>query len=116
MNIEELRDYCLRKKHATEGFPFDEKILVFKVAGKIFALTNLETFPAYVNLKCSPAYALELREVYPWVQPGYHSNKKHWNTIVYENFSDKFLKKLIDHSYDKVVEGMSKKMRSALNL
>jgi predicted DNA-binding protein (MmcQ/YjbR family) len=116
MNIEELRDYCLRKKHATEEFPFDEKTLVFKVAGKIFALTGLETYPPSINLKCSPAYALELREAYPCVQPGYHSNKKHWNTIVYENFSEKLLKNLIDHSYDKVVEGMSRKMRLALHL
>ena len=116
MNIEELRDYFLKKKHVTEEFPFDEKTLVFKVAGKIFALTSLETFPSSVNLKCSPSYALELREAYPDIQPGYHSNKKHWNTIFYENFSEKLLKKLIDHSYDKVVEGMSKKMRLALLL
>lgn len=116
MNIEELRDYCLTKKHVTEEFPFDEKTLVFKVAGKIFALIGLETFPSAVNLKCNPVYALELREAYPCVQPGYHMNKKHWNTIVYENFSEKLLKKLIDHSYDKVVEGFSKKRRLALQL
>jgi predicted DNA-binding protein (MmcQ/YjbR family) len=69
-----------------------------------------------VNLKCNPAYALELREAHPCVYPGYHMNKKHWNTIVYKNFSEKLLKKLIDHSYEKVVEGMSKKRRSELSL
>lgn len=80
MNIEELREYCISKKDVTESFPFDETTLVFKVRGKMFALTDLEG-ELSINLKCDPDLAIELREKYPAVQPGYHMNKKHWNTI-----------------------------------
>ena len=80
MNIEELRDYCLSLPGADESFPFDETTLTFKVNGKIFALTDLEP-PLSVNLKCDPELAIELREHYPSVLPGYHMNKKHWNTV-----------------------------------
>ena len=81
MNIEEYRSYCLAKKGVIEEFPFDNETLVFKVAGKMFALTNVSTF-ASINLKCDPEKAVELRDQYPAVLPGYHMNKKHWNTIL----------------------------------
>ncbi len=117
MNIEELREYCLSKPQVTEGFPFDETTLVFKVGGKLFALTGLNRTPAAVNLKCDPEYALELRDSYENILPGYHMNKKHWNTVEYEyNLSDKLLKELIDHSYDLVVKSLTKKVRTELNL
>src|SRR5438132_795469 len=81
MDLEEFREYCLAKGGVTEGTPFGETVLVFKVAGKIFALAALDEIPATVNLKCDPDVALELRDRYEQVQPGYHMNKKHWNTV-----------------------------------
>ena len=100
MDIESLREYCLSKKHAGESFPFGEDTLVFKVSGKIFALVNLDG-DLSINLKCDPAYALELREKYPSVIPGYHMNKKHWNTIILDgSVPDREVFKWIDHSYD----------------
>ncbi|MDR9487777.1 MmcQ/YjbR family DNA-binding protein [Salibacter sp.] len=80
MNIEELRDYCLAKPATSEGMPFDDEVLVFKVAGKMFALVNINKFES-INLKCDPDEALELRAQYPEVKPGYHMSKKHWNTV-----------------------------------
>ena len=115
MNIEKFREYCLSKKGVEEGFPFDEDTLVFKVLGKMFALTGLERSPFCVNLKCDPTYALELREQYPEIQPGYHMSKKHWNTVNFEGgLKDKFLCELIDHSYDCVVKKMKKADRELL--
>jgi len=81
MDLEKFREYCLTKAQVTEGTPFGEDILVFKVAGKIFALAALDEVPAKVNLKCDPDLALELRDRYEQVWPGYHMNKKHWNTV-----------------------------------
>lgn len=108
MNIEEYRDYCITKKAVTESFPFNETVLVFKVAGKMFALTDLNP-PFKINLKCDPERALELREKYPCVLPGYHMNKKLWNTIAIDGtLSDDFLKGLIDHSYDLIVASLPK--------
>lgn len=108
MNIEEFRDYCITKKAVTESFPFNETVLVFKVAGKMFALTDL-TPPFKINLKCDPERALELREKYPCVLPGYHMNKKLWNTIAIDGtLSDDFLKELIKHSYDLIVASLPK--------
>jgi len=103
MNIEEFRIYCLQKNDVTECFPFDEQTLVFKVKGKMFALTDLmESFS--INIKCDPDKAIELREHYSCVLPGYHMNKKHWNTIIIDgSIPDKLLKEWIDHSYDLVV-------------
>jgi predicted DNA-binding protein (MmcQ/YjbR family) len=102
MNIEILREYCLSKPQATEGFPFGEDTLVFKVNGKIFALANLDG-DLSVNLKCDPQLALELRELYSAVTPGYHMNKKHWNTVILDgSVPDKEIMKWIDHSYDLV--------------
>jgi predicted DNA-binding protein (MmcQ/YjbR family) len=102
MEIILLREYCIRKDEVTEGFPFGEDTLVFKVKGKIFALANLGG-DLSVNLKCDPAYALELREKYPSVIPGYHMNKKHWNTVIIDgSIPDKEVLLWIDHSYNLV--------------
>lgn len=115
MNIEELRMYCVSKAHVTESFPFDEATLVFKVADKMFALTGLERIPHAVNLKCDPEMAIDLREKYAAVTPAYHMNKKHWNTIVLtSDLSIKDIKKYIDHSYELVVKGLTKKKRQEL--
>ncbi len=115
MNIELLRDYCLTKKEVEETFPFDEDTLVFKVLGKAFALISLKE-PDSVNLKCDPERAIELRQTYEAVKPGYHMNKKHWNTVYFNlDLSDKELRLLIDHSYDMVVKGMPKKMQLMLS-
>lgn len=101
MNIEELRDYVLQKPSVTEGFPFGEDTLVFKVKDKMFLLTGLESDPLQFNVKCDPDKAIELREEYPEsVLPGYHMNKKHWNTVIVDGvLSRKQLKEMIDHSY-----------------
>ncbi len=109
MNIETFREYCLAKPEVEEGLPFGEDTLVFKVAGKIFAITGLDSPEFKVNLKCDPDYALELRDCYEEVQPGYHMNKKHWNTIAFEGqISDKLLRQLIDHSYTLVLQSLKK--------
>lgn len=116
MNIEEFRQYCLAKKGVTEEFPFDEHTLVFKVMGKMFALSGLERLPAQVNLKCDPERAIALREEYDGViTPGYHMSKVHWNTIFIENTPPNILIGMIDHSYDLVVSKMTKKLRSELD-
>ena len=109
MNIEQIREYCLKKKGVTEEFPFDEDTLVFKVAGKIFLLASLESIPLQINLKCEPEKAINLREEYESVQPGYHMNKKHWNTIIIEGtIPNATLFEWIDESYDLVVSGLKK--------
>lgn len=115
MNIEAFRDYCLSKKGVTESFPFDENTLVFKVMEKMFALTNINASIFQVNLKCDPEKALEFRESYPEILPGYHMNKKHWNTVAFEeSLNDDFLIQLIDHSYDLVVAKLKKADREFL--
>jgi len=116
MNIEELREYCLLKKGVTESFPFDETTLVFKVMGKMFALTDTEN-EFSINLKCDPEEAIELREKYLAVQPGYHMNKKHWNTIYIDgSVSDEKLKAWIDDSYWLISNSLPKKDRIKLGL
>ena len=115
MNVEELRHTCLDKKGVTEEFPFDEHTLVFKVMGKMFALVALERLPPQCNLKCDPERAVELREEYDGdIIPGYHMSKKHWNTLFLDNLPPNLIKELIDHSYDLVVSGLTKKLREAL--
>ena len=109
--IDVLREHCLAKKEVSESFPFDENTLVFKVYDKMFALISLEREPLQMNLKCEPEKAIELREEYYQVIPGYHSNKKHWNTIVLENISIEVVKKWIDHSYDLVWQKLPKKIK-----
>lgn len=120
MNIEEFRNYCIGKKGVTEEFPFDDNTLVFKVMGKMFALSSLkgwEQGTESVNLKCEPDRALQLRGEFQSINPGYHMNKKHWNTVQLHNgeLSDAFTKELIDHSYDLVVSTFAKKIKEELN-
>jgi predicted DNA-binding protein (MmcQ/YjbR family) len=103
MNIEILREYCLSKKGSTESFPFGEETLVFKAGGKIFALVNLDG-ELSINLKCEPSLAIDLRERYSAVTPGYHMNKKHWNTVMLNgSVPDKEIHSWIDHSYNLIV-------------
>lgn len=104
MDIEALRAYILQKDDVTEGFPFGEDTLVFKVNNKIFLLTGLDSSPLQFNVKCDPERAVELREEFPEsILPGYHMNKKHWNTVVVDgSVPNRLLKELIDHSYDLV--------------
>ena len=112
MDIETFRDYCLAKKHVTESFPFDNDTLVFKVAGKMFALASLEKHPLTVNLKCDPEKALELREQFEEIKPGYHMNKQHWNTVTTQGkLPQKFICELIDNSYNLIVQSLSKKQK-----
>lgn len=102
MNIESLRDYIIAKEEVTESFPFGDDTLVFKVNGKIFALVNLEG-DLTINLKCDPSKSIEIRERYSSVVPGYHMNKKHWNTVLVDGtVPDKEIFAWIDHSYSLV--------------
>jgi predicted DNA-binding protein (MmcQ/YjbR family) len=115
MDLAEFRDYCLAKPHVTEGTPFGETVLVFKVAGKMFALASFDDVPVRVNLKCDPDRALELRDRYEQVRPGYHMNKKHWNTVEIDSgIPDAELRRMIDHSYDLVVQSLPRAMRAKL--
>lgn len=114
MNPESIREYCLQKNGVTEELPFDEDSPVYKVMGKIFAITNL-TPPYSINLKCDPEKAVELREKYDGVSPGYHMNKTHWNTIDLEsNIPPKLINEWIDHSYELVVNGLTRKQKEKL--
>jgi predicted DNA-binding protein (MmcQ/YjbR family) len=109
MDLEQFREYCLRKPGAAEGTPFGEDVLVFKVGGKMFALAALDEIPATANLKCDPDLALELRDRYEQVRPGYHMNKKHWNTVeLCGEIPDSDLRKMVDHSYELVVKSLPK--------
>jgi predicted DNA-binding protein (MmcQ/YjbR family) len=118
MNIETYFEYCLSKKGVTEHFPFDEDTLVFKVGGKMFALSSLsqwEKGEPSVNLKCDPERAEELRAQYEDVQPGYHMSKIHWNTInVNSEVPDTLIKELIDHSYELVFRSLTKKIQNEI--
>jgi predicted DNA-binding protein (MmcQ/YjbR family) len=109
MDLAQFREYCLSKPRATEGTPFGPDVLVFKVSDKMFALAALDEVPTTVNLKCDPDLALELRDRYEQVTPGYHMNKKHWNTVGIEGgIPDSELRKMIDHSYDLVAKRLPK--------
>ncbi len=115
MEIEAFRNYCLAKKGVTESFPFDEQTLVFKVMGKMFALSGLEHKPSRVSLKCNPEQSVLLREEYDGrIYGAYHMNKLHWNTLEIESLPTSLLHKLIDHSYDLVVAKLTKKQRLVL--
>lgn len=115
MDLEKLRDYCLSKKGVEECFPFNEETLVFKVMGKMFLLTGIESQPLQFNVKCDPEKAIDLRENYSFILPGYHMSKSHWNTVLCDgSASDKFLLGLIDDSYDLIVSGLTKKLKEAL--
>lgn len=120
MNIEALQNYCLSKKGTTAEFPFDEHTLVFKVMNKMFALVGLEKWESgnqFINLKCDPDKALELRDEFPDdIYGAYHMSKKHWNSVtVNGNISNKQLINLIDHSYNLVVNKFTKKQKEELN-
>ena len=116
MNIESLRTYCLKKKGVTEEFPFGPDTLVFKVKGKVFLLTSLDSETFRFNVKCDPDKAIELRERYDAIQPGYHMNKKHWNTVIVDGrLSQQLLREMIDDSYELVVQSLPKKTREELS-
>jgi predicted DNA-binding protein (MmcQ/YjbR family) len=116
MNFEDFREYCLRKPFVSEGFPFDKDTLVFKVDGKMFALTDVDSFNS-INLKADPERSIEMRERYNAVQPGYHMNKKLWNTIlVNADLPEDLFFQLIDESYSLVYLSLSKKRRDELTL
>jgi predicted DNA-binding protein (MmcQ/YjbR family) len=110
MNIETFREYCLAKPGVEEGFPFGPETLVFKVMGKIFALTGLDETEFKVNLKCDPQRAVELREQFPEsILPGYHMNKQHWNTVHFDHdLSSNLLCELTDHSYQLIAQSLRK--------
>ncbi len=115
MNIEELREYCLNKKGVEESCPFGPDALVFKVVGKVFLITELNKTPLSINVKCDPEKAIELREKYGCVLPGYHMNKKHWNTIIADgSVKDELLKEWINHSYQLIVEKLTRKEKEVL--
>lgn len=119
MNIDQFRDYCMVKDQVTEHFPFDNDTLVFKVAGKMFALASLkkwESGEGFINLKCDPEYAQELRAEYENIKPGYHMHKQQWNSVYIHSgeLSVQLVFQLIDHSYNMVVKGLPKKIREAL--
>ena len=112
MNIESLREYCLSKPHVEETLPFGPDTLVFKVCGKMFLLTGLDEVQFSFNVKCDPEKAIQLREEYTCVTPGFHMNKQHWNTVIVDgSVSSKQLKEWIDDSYDLVKESLPKKLR-----
>ncbi|MBO5698592.1 MAG: MmcQ/YjbR family DNA-binding protein [Bacteroidaceae bacterium] len=111
MDIESLRDYCLSLPLATEDFPFDESTLVFRIAGKIFAMVDLENTEWFV-LKCNPDYALTLRDAHPEITGAWHMNKKHWNQInLYGTLTDELIQSLIRHSYNEVLKKLSRRVR-----
>ncbi len=115
MNIEQVREYCLGKKGVTEELPFNEESPVYKVMGKIFLIASLNP-PFSINLKCDPEKAVELRERYDAVTPGYHMNKLHWNTVEIEGtIKNKLIKEWIDHSYELVVKGLKKPLKEKLS-
>lgn len=118
MNIENFYEYCLSKKGVTEHFPFDEDTLVFKVGSKMFALSSLsnwEKAKPSINLKCNPERAVTLREEYEAIQPGYHMNKQHWNTVlINQDADDVLVRELIDHSYELILKSLPKAVQGGI--
>ena len=113
MNIEEVRNYCISKKGITEGFPFDETTLVFKVGGKMFALLSLKG-NNLINLKCDPERAIDLREKHSYIIGAWHMSKKYWNSVFFIESSSNLTKELIDHSYELVFDKLPKKVKEEL--
>lgn len=113
MYFDIVQTHCLNKPLVTEGFPFDNQTIVWKVAGKMFCLANINSFIS-LNLKCNPDKAKELREEYPQITPGYHMNKTLWNTVLLDGLSEKFIFELIDHSYEEVVQKLPKKIKEQI--
>ena len=115
MTFDELKNYLLAKPGAFEDFPFDTVTLVLKVSGKMFALVMLDKDPMRMNLKCDPVKAEFLRDQFPAVLPGYHMNKRHWNTVVLDDsLPDSLIFAMIDDSYELVVRGLPKARRPAM--
>jgi len=115
MHLDGLREYCLLKKGMEECLPFGDDTLVFKVMGKMFLLSGIDAQPVQFNVKCNPEKAIELRENYSCVLPGYHMNKQHWNTIICDgSVPDKLIKEWIDDSYNLVVDSLTKKLKTEL--
>ncbi len=115
MNIEEIRKYCIEKNGVTESFPFNDTALVFKVMDKMFALLDLSEESRGISLKCKPELAIDLREKHPDVTPAYHFNKKHWNAVVIDGaVPANMIKEWIDHSYELVVNSLTKKKQEEL--
>ncbi len=115
MNAGELRDWCLGQAGAFEDFPFTAEHSVFKVAGKMFAISALDREPLEVSVKCEPELAVELRNSYPAIRPGYHLNKRHWNTITLDgSLPDQLVRDLIEDSYDLVVSALPRRVREEL--
>jgi len=109
VEIDEIREFCLALPEVTEGFPFGEDVLVFKVVGKMFFACNLAKYPCGVNLKCEPSKALDLRDDYDGIVPGWHMNKKHWNTVLLDgSVPSDLIEELLMHSYERVVSGLKK--------
>lgn len=113
MNFEWVQQYCLAKPLVDEGFPFDSEVIAWKVAGKLFCLSNINSFDS-INLKASPEQCIEWREEFEQVQPGYHMNKKHWNTVTLNGMTEKNIAMMIDTSYREVVAGLPKKLQSKI--
>lgn len=117
MDILQAREYFLSKPHSTEGFPFGESVLVFKVGDKMFGLLSMDNVSPTMNLKCDPERAIELREIHSEITPGYHMNKTHWNTVSLDgSLADSLLCGLIDHSYEIIVSSLTKKKRAELGI
>ncbi|UQB69739.1 MmcQ/YjbR family DNA-binding protein [Epilithonimonas zeae] len=114
MEIEEIREYCLSKKAVTEGFPFDNETLVFKVGGKMFLLISLEKQPTTFSAKADSEWSEELRENYPQISGAYHMNKTHWNSVLCEGLKKELILKMIDHSYDLVFKSLTKKLQAEI--
>lgn len=111
MNLDTFRDFCLSFPHTSEGFPFDQNTLVFKVHSKMFALCDVDSFES-INLKCDPEKSIDLREHFDAVNPGYHMSKKHWNTVsLNSDLTDDMIFDLTKHSYDLVFASLPKKIR-----
>jgi predicted DNA-binding protein (MmcQ/YjbR family) len=117
MSRDDVLRYCTARRAAVEDFPFGDGVAVFKVGGKMFALVSLEDPAGLVTLKCDPDLALELRDLHPAVRPGYHTNKRHWNSVDLDVPLDPDdLREMIDHSYDLVVGALPKRLRASLDL
>jgi predicted DNA-binding protein (MmcQ/YjbR family) len=116
MDATELRRWCLQQPGAIEDFPFGPETSVFKVAGKMFALTALDRAPLQVSVKCEPELAVDLRNTYPAIRPGYHLNKRHWNTVTVDgSLPDQLVRDLVEDSYDLVVSALPKRLRRDLD-
>lgn len=114
MYLDELREYCLQKKGTSEDTPFGPDTLVFRVMGKIFAITNIDVYE-FVNLKCDPERAIELRDQHAGIKPGWHMNKKHWNSVMSDgSVGENLFKELVDHSYELIVSSLPKKVKQEL--